>query len=69
MSGSWAGGQGCLPAVEMALEDVNMREDILPNYRLNMDYNDSQVSSVLGINIVDTILFKTGSGWRNRLIL
>ena len=44
MSGSWAGGQGCLPAVEMALEDVNSREDILPEYRLHMDYNDSQVS-------------------------
>ena len=44
MSGSWAGGQGCLPAVEMALEDVNSREDILSEYRLHMDYNDSQVS-------------------------
>lgn len=43
MSGSWAGGQGCLPAVEMALEDVNSREDILPEYMLHMDYNDSQV--------------------------
>lgn len=43
MSGSWAGGQGCLPAVQMALEDVNSRDDILPEYRLHMDYNDSQV--------------------------
>ena len=47
MSGSWAGGQGCLPAVEMALEDVNSREDILPEYRLHMDYNDSQVRGVV----------------------
>ena len=47
MSGSWAGGQGCLPAVEMALEDVNSRQDILPEYRLHMDYNDSQVGLFL----------------------
>lgn len=43
MSGSWSGGIGCLPAVQMALEDVNSRHDILPEYRLYMDYNDSQV--------------------------
>ena len=43
MSGSWAGGQGCLPAVQMALEDVNSRDDILSEYHLNMDFDDSQV--------------------------
>ncbi|KAH3798192.1 hypothetical protein DPMN_151784, partial [Dreissena polymorpha] len=42
MSGSWAGGQGCLPAVQMALEDVNKRTDLLTDYMLHMDYNDSQ---------------------------
>ena len=44
MSGSWSGGIGCLPAVKMALDDVNNRTDILPDYNLYMDYNDSQVS-------------------------
>lgn len=43
MSGSWAGGQASLPAVQMALEDVNKRTDILAEYRLNMEHNDSQV--------------------------
>lgn len=43
MNGSWAGGQGCFPAVLMALEDVNAREDILSDYYLEMDHNDSQV--------------------------
>ena len=47
MSGSWAGGQACLPAVLMALEDVNNRTDILPDYHLEMEYNDSQVSILL----------------------
>lgn len=43
MSGSWAGGVGCLPAVEMALADVNNRTDILPDYKLDMRRGDSQV--------------------------
>lgn len=43
MSGSWAGGVGCLPAVEMALEDVNSRLDILPDYHLEMQSDDSKV--------------------------
>lgn len=43
MSGSWAGGVGCLPAVEMALEDVNNRTDILPDYKLDMQSDDSEV--------------------------
>ena len=43
MSGSWAGGVGCKPAVEMALEDVNNRTDILPDYRLEMEVGDSEV--------------------------
>ena len=43
MAGSWAGGKGCRPAVEMALEDVNERMDILPGYALKMVSNDSKV--------------------------
>lgn len=44
MTGGWAGGKGCKPAVEMALKHVNNREDILPGYRLEMVDNDSKVS-------------------------
>ena len=47
MSGSWAGGLGCLPAVQMALDDVNDQEDILSDYNLHMDYNDSQVGDFI----------------------
>lgn len=42
-SGGWAGGEACLPAVEMALKDVNSRLDILPGYVLNMTNHNSQV--------------------------
>lgn len=34
---------GILPAVEMALDHVNARSDILPNYDLRMVWNDTQV--------------------------
>ena len=47
MTGGWAGGKGCRPAVDMALEDVNSNENILPGYRLEMFANDSMVSAVL----------------------
>ena len=42
--GTWDGGQGCLPATILGLEDVNNRTDILPGYRLKMLWNDSMVS-------------------------
>ncbi len=45
MTGSWAGGKGCRPAIEMALEDINKEPDILPGYTLKMVANDSQVSA------------------------
>lgn len=43
MTGGWAGGKACLPAVKMALDDINKRHDVLPDYNLEMDYKDSQV--------------------------
>ena len=43
MSGGWAGGQGCRPAAQMALQHVNERDDILPGYHLEMIQHDSEV--------------------------
>ena len=43
MSGAWAGGRGCRPAVNIALEDINHRADLLPGFRLQMLANDSRV--------------------------
>ncbi|CAJ0953804.1 unnamed protein product, partial [Mesorhabditis belari] len=48
-AGGWAGGPACLPAVEMALEDVNKRQDILPGYRLQMNTSDSKCQTGLSI--------------------
>lgn len=43
-TGGWQGGQGCLPAARMALNDVNAEPYLLPGYRLVLHWNDSQVS-------------------------
>lgn len=37
-------GQGVMPAVELAVKHVNMAPDILPNIRLHVTWNDTQVS-------------------------
>lgn len=42
----WSGGGSCLPAVEMALEDINAREDILKDYILTYKWIDSEVRMV-----------------------
>ncbi|XP_076864544.1 gamma-aminobutyric acid type B receptor subunit 1 isoform X3 [Brachyhypopomus gauderio] len=42
MSGGWPGGQACLPSAQMALDLVNKRTDILPDYELELIYSDSR---------------------------
>ncbi|KAI2652686.1 Gamma-aminobutyric acid type B receptor subunit 1 [Labeo rohita] len=46
MSGGWPGGQACLPAAQMALDLVNKRTDILPDYELELIYYDSMTYEV-----------------------
>nr|XP_033492086.1 gamma-aminobutyric acid type B receptor subunit 1-like [Epinephelus lanceolatus] len=41
MSGGWPGGQACMPAAQMALDLVNKRTDILPDYELELIHYDS----------------------------
>ncbi|ESO03237.1 hypothetical protein HELRODRAFT_148708, partial [Helobdella robusta] len=43
LSGSWAGGLGQLPAVQLGLDDVNNDPNILPEYELMMTMHDTQV--------------------------
>lgn len=42
--GGWQGGQACMPAAQMALDDVNARENLLPGFKLILHSNDSEVS-------------------------
>lgn len=48
-AGGWQGGQACMPAAKMALEDVNKRKDLLPGYVLKLHSNDSQVSGIVSV--------------------
>ncbi|XP_076006553.1 gamma-aminobutyric acid type B receptor subunit 1 isoform X2 [Genypterus blacodes] len=41
MSGGWPGGQACMPSAQMALDLVNSRSDILPDYELELIHYDS----------------------------
>ena len=43
-NGSWAGGLGQFPAVQMGIRDVNMDPSMLPGYRLRMTIDDTLVS-------------------------
>lgn len=42
--GGWQGGQACMPAARLALEDVNDRKNLLPGFQLTLHSNDSEVS-------------------------
>jgi hypothetical protein len=44
LKGSWPGGLGQRPAIEMGLEDVNKDPNILRGYRLKMTMDDTEVS-------------------------
>lgn len=58
MSGGWPGGQACHPAAQMALEDVNNRRDILPEYELRLIHHDSQVSAGKGMVAMAVVALK-----------
>lgn len=57
MSGSWAGGVACEPAVRMALDKVNSDPNVLPNYYLDMRSNDSQCMPGLGTKVLYQLLY------------
>ncbi|CAN8020607.1 unnamed protein product [Ixodes persulcatus] len=55
--GGWLGGQGCLPAALMALEDVNKRSDLLIGYKLEIDWRDSQCNPGLAATVMYDLLY------------
>lgn len=42
--GGWQGGQACMPAAKLALQDVNENPDLLPGFNLTLHSNDSEAS-------------------------
>ncbi|XP_071051678.1 gamma-aminobutyric acid type B receptor subunit 1 isoform X3 [Onthophagus taurus] len=55
--GGWQGGQACMPAAHMALEDVNKRKDLLPGYVLELHQNDSECEPGLGASVMYDLLY------------
>ena len=43
---TWPGGGACLPPMEIALRQINERDDILPDYKLNLIWKDTAVNMV-----------------------
>ena len=41
--GAWNGGEAVLAAIELALDQVNGRPDVLPGYRINFLWNNTKV--------------------------
>ncbi|VDK42132.1 unnamed protein product [Anisakis simplex] len=57
-SGGWAGGQACLPAVRMALYDVNHNPDVLPGYNLTLHHHNSKCQPGLAAKQMYELLYK-----------
>jgi gamma-aminobutyric acid type B receptor len=47
-SEGWQGGQACLPATQLAREDINRNTDILRDYHINLEDRDDECDSGLG---------------------
>ena len=56
--GSWNGGAAFLASSQLALQQINARDDVLPNYRLNLLWNDTGVSVINAILVI--ALFRNG---------
>lgn len=50
MTGGWYGGQGIFPAIEMALDDINGRQTVIPGYQLRLVWGDTKVGSTFLYN-------------------
>ncbi|XP_067676296.1 gamma-aminobutyric acid type B receptor subunit 1-like [Haliotis asinina] len=57
ITGEWDGGQSLLTAVQMAIEDINSRDDILPGYNLNLTWSNSNCSAGRGIRAMTDNLY------------
>ncbi|XP_011304400.1 gamma-aminobutyric acid type B receptor subunit 1 isoform X2 [Fopius arisanus] len=55
--GGWQGGQACMPAANLALEDVNKAKDLLPGFELKLHSNDSECEPGLGASVMYNLLY------------
>ncbi|XP_037911823.1 gamma-aminobutyric acid type B receptor subunit 1 isoform X3 [Hermetia illucens] len=55
--GGWQGGQACMPAAKLALDDVNMEDNLLPGFKLILHSNDSECEPGLGASVMYNLLY------------
>ncbi|XP_078044981.1 gamma-aminobutyric acid type B receptor subunit 1 isoform X2 [Augochlora pura] len=55
--GGWQGGQACMPAVNLALDDVNREKNLLPGFTLKLHSNDSECEPGLGASVMYNLLY------------
>ncbi|CAD1475175.1 unnamed protein product [Heterotrigona itama] len=55
--GGWQGGQACMPAVNLALDDVNHEKNLLPGFILKLHSNDSECEPGLGASVMYNLLY------------
>lgn len=57
MIGGWPGGQSCLPSAIMALNEVNLNASILPDYKINLNWFNSECNPGKGISNLYEMIF------------
>ena len=59
---SWSGGPNVLPAIEMAVEDINRKPGILQGYTLDLIHGDSgcNITDKAGISFVKNVFYQRG---------
>uniref|UniRef100_A0A182YN14 G-protein coupled receptors family 3 profile domain-containing protein n=1 Tax=Anopheles stephensi TaxID=30069 RepID=A0A182YN14_ANOST len=57
--GGWQGGQACMPAAKLALQDVNENPDLLPGFNLTLHSNDSECEPGLGASVMYNLLYNS----------
>ncbi|XP_034952272.1 gamma-aminobutyric acid type B receptor subunit 1 isoform X2 [Chelonus insularis] len=55
--GGWQGGQACMPAANLALDDVNREKNLLPGFTLKLHANDSECEPGLGAAVMYNLLY------------
>ncbi|XP_054082789.1 gamma-aminobutyric acid type B receptor subunit 1 [Zeugodacus cucurbitae] len=56
-TGGWQGGQACMPAARLALDDVNKEPNLLPGFKLILHSNDSECEPGLGASVMYNLLY------------
>ena len=61
---SWSGGPNVLPAIEMAVEDINRKTDVLQGYTLDLIHGDSgcNITDKASMSFVQNVFYQRARG-------